>query len=766
MSQHELYVDEKEDQLQNFYNKVYYQADSITRYFIIGFFLVGLVLATLHSTYLLALIMGGVSLIAFFLLQTFLPQSQAVRYVSSFLFSNFGLQYLFQLHGLYEMHFFFFISLTVLLFYEDWRILLPSTLYSILTIIALYIYSDEPFLKENLPLNQDTALTSFIVHITLVLFYAGLCIKWSLMQREQTRESALQAIMMEEQLTIMNANIMFADNISQGNLQVEYNATESDRLGQSLLNMRNSLTESAKREEQERFATSGLARIGEILRQHADSLETLCDRVIEEVVKYMKANQGEIFMAEDRGTEKEHLKLMACRAWDRRKFHQKTIALGEGLVGQAALEKQTIFLTKVPNNYITISSGLGEANPGCILIVPLKSEDEVVGAIELASFKKFLDFEIAFLEKVGESIASTMITTQNNQRNKELLEKSNLLAEQMHAQEEEIRQNMEEMQATQEEMARKEKEISRVLQQSQQNEELLKEKIEEINRIEEANKIKTNKMLHELEQNRMLMSQVIEELPEKIFLKDEDGRMILLNSAIAAGYNKPVDELIGKSDFDLFPKELAETFWSKEKEIITTGKPLTMYEDFPDANGQIRYLYTVKMPFKFPGTDKVGILGYQVDITDIKEMENKVKTTQEESLIYMKNYQKTLLSILDQLPHKVFLKDDQGRMVLVNTVVAKAHHMSIDELIGKSDFDFVDAKTAQDWRNQELEIIKKGSETYIFDEKLGDHTVTLKSTKMAFPIPHLNQMGLLGIQTDITELKQLKEEIEKLKNGK
>ena len=97
-------------------------------------------------------------------------------------------------------------------------------------------------------------------------------------------------------------------------------------------------------------------------------------------------------------------------------------------------------------------------------------------------------------------------------------------------------------------------------------------------------------------------------------------------------------------------------------------------------------------------------------------------------------------------------------------IVAKAHNMSVDELIGKSDFDFVDAKTAQDWRNQELAIIEKGSETYIFDETLHNKTKTLKSTKMAFYIPHLNQTGLLGIQTDITELQELKKQAAKHKS--
>jgi PAS domain S-box-containing protein len=143
-----------------------------------------------------------------------------------------------------------------------------------------------------------------------------------------------------------------------------------------------------------------------------------------------------------------------------------------------------------------------------------------------------------------------------------------------------------------------------------------------------------------------------------------------------------------------------------------------------------------------------------------KEAENLMKEKEEEKLHFMNQYQKTLLKVLDQLPHKIFLKDHEGKMLLVNTVVAKAHNMSPEELIGKSDFDFVDAETAQEWRNQELEIIKKGSETYIFEEHLNGDTKILRSTKMAFYIDHLDKVGLLGIQTDITEMQRLKEQVE------
>jgi methyl-accepting chemotaxis protein len=609
-----------EQQLHPFFNKIHQKADRITSGFMIGFFITGLLLSLFYQTYLIAFVMGGISLAAFFLFRMFAPQSQLLRLLASFLYWNFGLQFLLQMHGTYEMKFVFFIALTVLLFYEDWKVFIPATLYALLTVCLLYIFSDSEIVTTYFPKAQDITLTSFLLQIGFVLFYAGLCMWWAVTQHAQTHDSALAAIKMEDQLEVMGINISFADNISQGNLKADYGSHVPDQLGQSLLNMRDSLIDASKREEREKFTALGLARIGEILRQHADNIDNLCDKVIEEVIKYMKANQGFIFVKEGHDTSDEKLRMLAGRAWERKKYLQKVVDIGQGLVGQAAIEKQTIFMTKVPNNYVTITSGLGQANPRCILIIPLKFEDELVGVIELASFHVYEEFEIKFMERVGESIASTILSTKNNQKNKELLEKSSLQAEQMRAQEEEIRQNMEEMQATQEEMQRKSAEIERLLKLANEKELTLQTKLIEIQRIKEEGDARNEQMLQ-----------------------------------------------------------------------------------------------------------------------------------------YMQNYRKTLLQILDELPHKIFLKDNEGKMVLVNTVVAKAHNMSIDELVGKSDFDFVDAKTAQEWRNQELEIIKKGSETYIFNETLSGETKTLKSTKMAFYIPHLDQTGLLGIQTDITELQKLRE---------
>jgi transcriptional regulator with GAF, ATPase, and Fis domain len=122
-------------------------------------------------------------------------------------------------------------------------------------------------------------------------------------------------------------------------------------------------------------------------------------------------------------------------------------------------------MTQIPTGYIRITSGLGEATPSCVLILPLKVNGNVYGIVELASFKEIDSHERDFLLKLSENIAATLAAEKINARTRELLEQSQQQSEELKAQEEEMRQNIEEMHATQEEMSRKESEyIARIKQ--------------------------------------------------------------------------------------------------------------------------------------------------------------------------------------------------------------------------------------------------------------------------------------------------------------
>jgi PAS domain S-box-containing protein len=265
--------------------------------------------------------------------------------------------------------------------------------------------------------------------------------------------------------------LSFIENLRQDKLDEPFGKNKKkDPLGNALLNLReymiHSKAEQEKRrieEEQRNWVTHGLAQFGEILRRSNDNLEELSYNIIRYLVNYMKINQGGVFLISEHKNGEKYFEMMACVAFDRKKHADKVLNWGEGLIGRCGLEKETILITDVPNDYINITSGLGEANPGTILLVPLKTNDELFGVIELASFQILQPFEVELVEKSAESIAATISTVKNNIQTNKLLRETQIQAEKMAQQEEELRQNLEEMRATQEESDRREIERKGIL---------------------------------------------------------------------------------------------------------------------------------------------------------------------------------------------------------------------------------------------------------------------------------------------------------------
>jgi PAS domain S-box-containing protein len=256
----------------------------------------------------------------------------------------------------------------------------------------------------------------------------------------------------------MESKSIFVSEIGKANLNVELTPlSEKDSMAYALIDMRENLLKISIEESKRNWTTEGLAKFGELLRRKG-SLQEVFDNVLKELVRYMKVNQGGLFITTNDGTADTYMEMLSCYAWGKKKFFNKKIYPGEGMIGEAWLEKEIVYLKEVPSDYILIRSGLGEALPRAVIIVPLKTNNEILGIIELASFNEIEAHEQIFLATIAENIASVLSTLKIADRTRILLEQSQQNAEELRSQEEEMRQNMEELTATQEEMQRKGKE--------------------------------------------------------------------------------------------------------------------------------------------------------------------------------------------------------------------------------------------------------------------------------------------------------------------
>jgi GAF domain-containing protein len=255
----------------------------------------------------------------------------------------------------------------------------------------------------------------------------------------------------------------FARQIGEGNFNTNITVfNHNGELANSLYAMKVNLQKVAEEATQRQWTSEGLAMFSALIQENKD-LDSLSDHFICQLVKYLNANQAALYLKEEDSLHQVRLRMAACYAFERKKHLNTTILPGEGLAGTAYREGETIYVTEIPQGYTTITSGLGGSTPTNIAIVPLKTNNEVEGIIEIASFSKIRPHEIALIEKLAESLGSAVATLKINQITQALLSETQSQTEELRAQEEELRQNMEELHATQEQLRRRDIEMQNEL---------------------------------------------------------------------------------------------------------------------------------------------------------------------------------------------------------------------------------------------------------------------------------------------------------------
>jgi CHASE3 domain sensor protein len=252
----------------------------------------------------------------------------------------------------------------------------------------------------------------------------------------------------------------FIASLASGDYEVQWKGmSEQNRsqnsatLAGNLFRLRERLKSVRLEDERRNMVNEGLASFSELVRTHQSDPDQLSMKCVSFLTKYLKAQQGSLFVLEENAGER-YLKLAGCFAFERRKFLDKRIEIGNGLVGQTFLEGEPVMMKQVPSGYTSITSGLGDATPSCIAIIPVKHDTNTVAVMEFATFEEFEPHQIGFLQKAGEFFASAIINTRTTLKMKALLDEATEREAMMREREEELKQNMEELQATQEQLTR------------------------------------------------------------------------------------------------------------------------------------------------------------------------------------------------------------------------------------------------------------------------------------------------------------------------
>ncbi len=286
-----------------------------------------------------------------------------------------------------------------------------------------------------------------------------------------------------------------------------------DNINQMIANLR----DTTQQNQQQDWLKTNLARFTRMLQGQRD-LMSVSKQILSELAPLVYAQQGLFYIMDNsegpdgpngNGLVPEGvLRLLSTYAYRERKNLSNRFLIGEGLVGQCALEKDRILLTDVPNDYIKISSGLGEAAPLNIVVLPVLFEGQVKAVIELASFHRFSDIHLTFLDQLTESIAIVINTIEASSRTEELLKQSQALAEELQGQQRELTETNRRL----EEQARTLKASEELLKQQREQLQQTNEELEEKAELLERQNIEVERKNREIDQARRSLEEKAEQL--------------------------------------------------------------------------------------------------------------------------------------------------------------------------------------------------------------------------------------------------------------
>lgn len=351
--------------------------------------------------------------------------------------------------------------------------------------------------------------------------------------------------------------------------------SEEDELSVALNQMAEELEGAKQIRERDNWVKEGVLAIGTHLQGEL-SVRQLSEKILGFFNTYLHIEMGAVYGFDDILGHLELTGTMGLKPDELQEF----IKPGEGIIGHVAVNKE-IFILDTPGKHHHIFTASGEYFPSKVYIIPLVYNSKLRGVVELASLQPLDDLGFDFLKTACDRAAIHMRTAISRFRLEELVKTSKQQAKELEVQKELLQKNLNEIQEIQEKM----------------------------------------------EWEKLLLDTLLENLPDSIYFKDIESRFLRVSNSMAKKWNlRSSEQLIGKSDFDLFGEEDAKQKFNTEQEIIKTGNSVVgLIESDKHIDGTPVFVSTTKMPFKNKQGKLIGTFGISRDITTIKLLELEIK---------------------------------------------------------------------------------------------------------------------------------------------
>ena len=585
----------------------------------------------------------------------------------------------------------------------------------ILSWILGFAGSDEPASFANLVAIHKNSPVYFIADLMpIILGVLGYAFT-------KTHQDTIQVL--EKQISekdhVINMNAHFAKKIGEGDFSTnDEEIDDNDILGHSLKIMRENLAETNEKEKELNWIAKGKDIISNILRLQND-LGSLSYLTLVELIKYIDVIQGAFYIYNE---EEKTLENTATYAYNRRKYLDTKFQIGEGLVGQCAYEMDVIFRREIPEDFVTITSGiLGDQKPTSLLLVPLITDEKLQGVLEFASLKDDIsDLKIRFIKELSDIIARTIFNLKVNTRTEKLLKDAQDMTEELQENEEELRQNAEEMRATHEELEKMNSDLQT-----------------QIREVENA-----QKRQHAL----------LENASEIIAIYDEEMKLKYISPSVVNIYGYTIEDMMDGKDIDRLTakgvKEYTETFGRLAKEQ-------------PNASATIQYTYMrkdgQKIYIESTGRnllDDPAISGIIINSRDITERKRAEKEERMKSK--MQSLSENSLDLILRI-------GITGQFFYANPMVKTFTGIEPNELINKNLSDAAFNPAIKDFFTEALQIVKGSNEKHdaevTFPTSFGDRIMEVNAIP-EFSDDNKDLETILFVSHDITEQKKVELEIQ------